>query len=150
VPDPVRESYEDAAFDEQYAGLGSSLPAAASAITAVGAATAVADEDRGPFGDLGEALLGIDDTAQQSLVHLTAGEVPEAQAAADEVTSRASWVMPLGVGLPVVVLLLVGAGWPCSSSSCDGVRHSFRSMRVLPRVLGLTRSRSRNSATPSS
>ena len=110
VPGPVRDSYEDAAFDEQYAALATSLPAAARAITAVGAATAFADEERGPFGDLGEALLGTDDRALESLAHLTAGEVPEAQAAADEVQARSGWVMPLGVGLPVLVLLVVAGG----------------------------------------
>ena len=110
VPGPVRESYEDAAVDEQYDALSASLPAAARAITAVGAAAALADEDRGPFGDLGQALLRIDATARESVVLLTAGEVPEAQVAADKVRDRSSWAVPLGIGVPLVVLLLVAVG----------------------------------------
>ncbi len=110
VPGPVRDSYEDAALDEQYATLATSLPAAARAITAVGAATAAANEEQGPFGDLGQQLLGIDDGAQDAMAQLVAGAVPEAQAAADEVTSRAGWVLPLGIGLPVLVLLVLAGG----------------------------------------
>jgi hypothetical protein len=107
VPFTVRDSYQDAALDEQYAALGASLPTAAAAITAVGAATDAAEEDQGPFGELGQALLGIDDSAQQAKEQLTRGDIDAARATADDVTDRAGWVMPLGVGLPLLVLLVV-------------------------------------------
>ncbi len=41
VPDALRSSYEQAEQDEQYAALGTSLPKAASTVTAVGRAQAV-------------------------------------------------------------------------------------------------------------
>ncbi len=107
VPGPVRESYEEAAQDEQYQALAASLPAAAGAITAVGAATDVADEDQGPLGDLGQALLGIDDTAHRALEQLIEGDVDAAGTTAAQVADRAGWVMPLGVGLPLLVLLVL-------------------------------------------
>ncbi len=106
VPDTVRSSYEDAAFDEQYTGLATSLPAAARAVTAVGRARAVAGAERGPFGDLGVALLGLQDRAARATTLVEGGEIAPAQQAADDVRARAAWVLPLGVGAPGLALVL--------------------------------------------
>ena len=110
VPDTVRESYEDAALDDQYAALARSLPTAARAVTAVGTARRVAGADRDPFSDLGAAVLGLDDGAHEATSLLEGGQVARAQQAADDTVARAAWVLPLGIGLPLAGLLLLGAG----------------------------------------
>ena len=75
----------------------------------------------GPFGDLGQQLLGIDDTAPRTRWRSSlAGAVPEAQAAADEVDEPGGWVLPLGIGLPVLVLLVVAGGVVLPCCWCGG------------------------------
>ena len=59
VPEAVRETYEKAEDDEQYAALASSLPRAARVISAVGAAVDDAATDRDPVSALGAAVLGV-------------------------------------------------------------------------------------------
>jgi hypothetical protein len=110
VPAPVRDSYEDAAFEEQYAALERSLPAAARAVTSVAEATEVADAERSPFGEIGSAVLGLENDSAEAVSLLDAGRVPEAQEAADRVRSRAAWALPVGVGLPVAALVVVVGG----------------------------------------
>ena len=107
VPGPVRASYEEADGDEQYAALAASLPAAATAVGAVGEASVVASLDRNPFGRLGAGLLQLENGAERAASLLAAGEIPESQETADAVTSRAGWATPLGVGLPLLVLLVL-------------------------------------------
>lgn len=181
VPNRVRLSYERASLEDDYAALTASLPAAAEAITAVGAARRAVGAVDDPFTSLGAAVLGVQDRAERAEVLLDDGEVDQARAAAEDATDRADWSLPLGLGLPLVVLLVViGGVWftvlavrgrPTPRSSPprepgdddqggaqvqeepggeDEPAQSTRSILVLPRVFGLTRSRSRNSATPSS
>ena len=204
VPDAVRASYERAEQDEQYTALATTLPKAAAAVTAVGAAEQAAAQDRDPVSALGAALLGVADRAAEASALLDDGEYAAATTAADEVTSRSDKALLVGLALPVLLLLLVAGAvlwvapvtgrragatgpqreaaprrpaaarrrdrrpvplptpagpWPARRRAGHGIRrprltraerHSTRSIRVLPRVFGLTRSRSRNSATPSS
>ena len=107
VPDTVRESYEDAAFDEQYVALSTSLPAAARTISVVGDAASAAAQERDPFSSLGAAVLRLDEGATHAVALLGAGDLDGARAGAEEVVGRAGWALPLGIGLPVVALLLV-------------------------------------------
>ena len=112
VPDRVRLSYERASLEDDYAALTTSLPAAAGAITAVGAARRAADAATDPFTSLGATVLGVEDRADRAEVLLDGGEVDEARAAAEDATDRAGWSLALGLGLPLVgLVLLLGGAW---------------------------------------
>ncbi len=58
VPDAVRAGYERAEHDEQYTALATTLPKAAAAVTAVGAAERAAGQDRDPVSALGATAAG--------------------------------------------------------------------------------------------
>ncbi len=203
VPKTVRESYEQASLDDDYADLATSLPAAATAITDVGAAQRTARADHDPLSGLGADLLGVRDVTDRAVSALAAGEVARATTLADDASGRAAWALPLGLGIALFCLVVLAglvtlvvvavrrpaprhaipsapagsppAQGPASDEVAEGDRgrlrcgrrpgpdrgppgrltgassaQSRRSIRVLPRVFGLTRSRSRNSATPSS
>jgi hypothetical protein len=107
VPEAVRESYEEASLADDYADLASALPAAASAITDVGAARRTADADHDPLTDLGAGLLGVRDRADRAVAALAAGEVERASTLADETRSRSDWALPLGLGLALFAVALV-------------------------------------------
>ena len=107
VPASVRESYEKAEHDEQYTALAASLPAAAAAVTAVGAAEKASAKDRDPLSALGATLLGVDDRASTAVALLDEGKYAEATQAADEATSRSDKAMLVGLALPLLLLLLV-------------------------------------------
>ncbi|PKW27914.1 hypothetical protein [Phycicoccus duodecadis] len=153
VPAAVRQAYERASVDDDYRALGTSLPAAAAAITAVARARTRAAALDDPFSELGARLLEVPERTAHATALLADGRVAPAVAAAADVSHRAGWAPALGAALPAAALLLVAA---LGSAVVLAVRRSrrraqsTRSIRTLPRVLGLTRSRSRNSATPSS
>ncbi|HMM96925.1 hypothetical protein [Phycicoccus sp.] len=107
VPTAVRDSYEQASLDDDYHDLATSLPAAASAITAVGDARRDAAADRGPLGDLGAGLLGVRDRAARAVVALDDGDVARATGLARDATTRAGWALPLGLGITLLALVVV-------------------------------------------
>ena len=110
VPGALRSSYEQAEHDEQYAALGTSLPKAASTVTAVGRAQAVTASDRDPVSGLGATILGVDDRAQEALDAFEDGRLDAASAAAEEATGRADKALLVGLGVPLVVVLLLVVG----------------------------------------
>jgi hypothetical protein len=107
VPASVRQSYEKAEHDEQYTALAASLPAAATAVTAVGAAEKASAQDRDPLSALGATLLGVDDRAATAGALLDEGKYAEATSAADDATGRSGKAMLVGLALPLLILLLV-------------------------------------------
>jgi uncharacterized iron-regulated membrane protein len=107
VPDAVRASYERAASDEQYAALATTLPQAASAITAVGAAQRAAVQDRDPISAIGAVALGVQGHADEASALLDRGEYAQATAVAGEVSSRSDRALLVGLALPVLLLLLL-------------------------------------------
>ena len=107
VPDAVRASYESAASDEQYAALATTLPQAAAAITAVGAAQRAAAQDRDPLSAVGAAVLGVQGQADEATTLLDQGEYVRATSAAGEVSSRSDRALLVGLALLVLLLLLV-------------------------------------------
>ena len=107
VPSAVRESYEKAEQPEQYTALAASLPEAATAITAVGAAERAAGQDRDPVSALGATVLGVPDRADEAVALLDDGDVVAATTAAYDVTNRADKALLVGLALPVLLLLLL-------------------------------------------
>jgi hypothetical protein len=110
VPTVVRESYEKAEQDEQYAALATSLPKAATAVTAVARAEDVADQDRDPVSALGAGILGVEGRADEAAALLDDGELDAATAAATAATSRADKALVVGAALPLVAILLLVGG----------------------------------------
>jgi hypothetical protein len=109
VPEAVRETYEKAEDDEQYAALASSLPRAARVISAVGAAVDDAATDRDPVSALGAAVLGVQDSAAEAVSLLEAGKLDAAAAAAETASGRADKSLVVGLAGPLLVALgLVG------------------------------------------
>jgi Flp pilus assembly protein TadB len=107
VPDAVRASYERAASDEQYAALARTLPQAAAAITAVGAAQRAAAVDRDPLSAVGAAALGVQGRADEASALLDLGEYGRATSVAAEVASRSDRALLVGLALPVLLLVLL-------------------------------------------
>ena len=110
VPDVVRSSYEQAEQDEHYAALGTALPKAASTVTAVGRAQALAASQRDPVSGLGAAILGVDDRAQEALDAFEEGRLDAASEAAQDATGRADQALLVGLGVPLVLVLLIVGG----------------------------------------
>ena len=111
VPAVIRDSYEDAEQNEQYAALATSLPRAATAVTVVAGAERAAEADRDPVSALGAVLLGVEDRADEAAGLLDDGQVDAATAAAQEATSRADKALLVGLALPVLILLLLAGVW---------------------------------------
>ncbi len=109
VPKVVRESYEQASLEDDYSDLATSLPAAAAAITDVGAAQRTAEADRDPLSGLGADLLGVRDVANRAVSALGAGEIARAATLADDASTRAGWALPLGLGLALFCLVLLAS-----------------------------------------
>lgn len=110
VPAPVREAYEDAGHEDDYAALATLLPRASEVIGVVGEASRVAAADRDPFSDLGQVMLAVDDIAANARADLAAGELDPAAERADAATSRAELALWVGIGIVVLGLaLLAGA-----------------------------------------
>ena len=107
VPDAVRASYERAASDEQYSALATTLPQAASAITAVGAAQQAASQDRDPVSAVGALALGVRGHADEASALLDQGDYAQATSVAGEVSSRSDRALLVGLALPVLLLLLL-------------------------------------------
>lgn len=110
VPTVVRESYEKAEQDEQYAALATNLPKAATAVTAVARAEDVADQDRDPVSALGAGILGVEGRADEAAALLDDGELDAATAAATAATSRADKALVVGAALPLVAIVLLVGG----------------------------------------
>ncbi|MFQ6171031.1 hypothetical protein ACK8HX_05445 [Oryzobacter sp. R7] len=110
VPDVIRDAYEKAEQDEQYAALATSLPKAATAVTAVGEARRAARADRDPLSELGAAVLGVDGRAVEAVDLLGEGRLDEATAAAREVTDRADRSLLVGLAVPLCLFLLLAGG----------------------------------------
>ncbi|MBM6403568.1 hypothetical protein JQN72_04830 [Phycicoccus sp. CSK15P-2] len=112
VPEAVRTAYENAALEDDYTALESSLPAAARSVTAVGRARAVADADHDPFTSLGAWMLGVGSRADQAVALLADGDIAGAQEEAETTTTRQGWSLPLGLAVPVLLLVaLAGGAW---------------------------------------
>ena len=112
VPVPVRESYERAEQDEQYAALAVSLPKAAAAVPPVALAERAAAQDRDPVSTLGATVLGVEDSATEAAVLLEDGRFDEARAAAEQASSRAGLALVVGLALLLGgVLVLAATGW---------------------------------------
>jgi cell wall assembly regulator SMI1 len=110
VPGPVREAYETADAQDEYAALATLLPRAAEVVGAVGAAADVAATDRDPVADLGARALGIEGAAADARTALAAGRLDDAAARADAVTDRVRWAPWAGLAVVFLVLaLLAGA-----------------------------------------
>ncbi|WP_211675501.1 hypothetical protein [Ornithinibacter aureus] len=110
VPEAVRETYEKAEEDEQYAALASSLPEAARAISAVGAAVDDAATDRDPVSALGASVLGVQDSAAEAVALLEEGKLDAAVTAAETASGRADRSLLVGLAGPLLAALgLLGA-----------------------------------------
>jgi hypothetical protein len=107
VPDAVRAGYERAEHDEQYAALASTLPEAATAVTAVGAAGQAAGRGRDPVSALGATLLGVRGRAAQASALLDDGQYVAATTTAQDATSRSDKALLAGLALLALVVLLV-------------------------------------------
>ena len=133
VPDAVRAGYERAEQDEQYTALATTLPKAAAAVTAVGAAEQAAGQDRDPVSALGATLLGVDDRAAEASALLDDGQYAAATTVADDATSRSEKALLVGLALPMLLVLLV-AGlvlWVRRSMARRG-RHGAQSQAGRP------------------
>ncbi|QKE83235.1 hypothetical protein [Arthrobacter sp. NEB 688] len=107
VPAGVRDSYEQAALDDDYRDLATSLPATARAIEDVGAARDTAARERNALAATGARLLGVQERADRARAALADGSVDRASALARESTERAGWALPLGVGLLLLALVVL-------------------------------------------
>ncbi|QKE83234.1 hypothetical protein [Arthrobacter sp. NEB 688] len=107
VPESVRDRYQGAFEEAHYRAVAARLPETARTLDAVGAARRVVRAERDPFSALGALVLAVDATERGAEHRLAAGELPRARALADEVTGRSGWLLPLGLGLPVLALLLL-------------------------------------------
>jgi hypothetical protein len=107
VPGAVRAGYERAEQNEQYTALATTLPKAAAAVTAVGAAEQAAGQDRNPVSALGATLLGVDDRAVEASALLDDGQYAAATTVADDATSRSEKALLVGLALPILLVLLV-------------------------------------------
>ena len=112
VPASVRQAYEQAEHDEQYAALATALPKAAAAVPPVAAAQAAAAEDVDPVTAFGATVLGVEDRAMQAGTALDDGRYDEARVLAVEATDRADRSTLVGLGVLLLgVLVLVGITW---------------------------------------
>lgn len=109
VPNSVQQRYEEAGSAEEYAALASFLPQAVEVVGSVGEASEAAADDGNPFGELGQLLLSVDESAADSRELLADGDLDAADDAAATTISRAATAPWLGGGV-VVLLLLVIAG----------------------------------------
>ncbi len=126
VPVPVREAYEGAAGDEEYAELTTLLPRATEAIGAVGEASDAAAADEDLVSQLGARLLAVEQVTDDARSELTDGDLDEAVALADTATERAGWALWLGLGVVVLALLLVAG----AILGVVGIRRRRRRARV--------------------
>ncbi|HMM96924.1 hypothetical protein [Phycicoccus sp.] len=107
VPASVRSGYEGAFETAQFTKAAATLPEAARTLDAVGAARRVARADRDPFTALGAAVLGVDATERGSEHRLAEGNLTRARSLATEVTDRSGWLLAVGIGLPLLALVLL-------------------------------------------
>lgn len=121
VPAPVRESYERAEQDEQYAALATALPKAARAVPPVALAERAAAQDRDPVSTLGTTVLGVEDSAARAATLLEDGSYDEAREVAEQATSRADLALLVGLAILLAVALVLAAtgwlGWRAVSAS---------------------------------
>lgn len=108
VPGLVRGAYEGADEMPDYAELAGLLPEAEAAVDAVGAASAEVASEANPVSELGEALLGADDAADDARSALAAGELAAASGIADSVNVRSRFALAAGAVTIVLALALLG------------------------------------------
>ncbi len=108
VPESVRLGYERAFEGAQYTAVAGTLAEATRTIGDVGVARRVQTADRDPFSALGATVLGVDATTDAALDRLADGELARARTLSAEVTERSGWLFPVGLGLVVLVLLVLG------------------------------------------
>jgi hypothetical protein len=138
VPASVRAAYEKADSESDYSALATSLPKAAAAVTAVGAARQVATRDRDPVSALGATLLGVDKGAVDAAVLLDEGRYAEAARSAQDVLGRSDRALLVGLVLPVLLLLLLaGAVLGTRRALADRARHRAQREPVLPDLPGV-------------
>ncbi len=110
VPGPVREAYESADTEDEYAALATLLPRAADTVGAVRAASDAAMTDRDPVSELGARALRVGPAVADARTALAAGELEDAAALADTATDRLRWAPWAGLAVVVLALgLLTGA-----------------------------------------
>ena len=109
IPDKVAALYEGADGVAAYQELATTLPKAAKAIDAVGAADRAAAAPRNPLSALGAALLGVDAKAARADSMLDRADLDRAMSAADDTTSVARWATWLGLGLLIGALVVLTA-----------------------------------------
>ncbi|MCA5893648.1 hypothetical protein LEP48_09840 [Isoptericola sp. NEAU-Y5] len=107
VPASVRSAYEDAMQADDLTALDGLLGKATSAVTAVGAARDAASEGRGPLPGLGAVILDLEDTADDAVSQLEAGDLALAAELAGDVETRSGWATGVGAGTVALVLLLL-------------------------------------------
>ena len=108
----MRQSYEKAEQDEQYAALATSLPQAAAALAPVARAERDAARQRDPVSALGAGLLGVQDRAAQAGTLFDEARYGEAGQLARQATSRSDVALLVGLGLLLgALLVLVAVGW---------------------------------------
>lgn len=107
VPAPVRDAYEGADDDEEYAQLTNLLPRATEVIGAVGEASDAAAAGEDPVSALGARLLAVGQVVDDARSALADGDLDEAAALADTATERAGWAVWLGIGVIVLALVLL-------------------------------------------
>lgn len=110
VPDAVRSQYENAGSEPEYAALVDELTQAQGAIEAVGQAKAEAMAPRDPFTTLGASVVGVGRTADAAITVLEAGDTTRATELAQDSESRAGWALPVGIGVPVLIVVLAVGG----------------------------------------
>lgn len=107
LPESVVALYEGAGSAAAYDGLSDTLPKAAEAVEAVGAADADAAESRHPVAALGALVLDLDDKAAKADDLLAEGDLDGATTAAGEASDAADRSTLVGGGLLVGGLLLL-------------------------------------------
>lgn len=99
VPAAVVGLYQDADSPSAYDALAATLPKAATAVDAVGAADAAADDSRNPVAALGALALGLDDKAAKADDLLAEADLDGATDAAAAASQAAERSMLVGGGL---------------------------------------------------
>ncbi|WP_277210854.1 hypothetical protein [Isoptericola croceus] len=107
VPEAVRAAYEDAESDAEYEELATLLPQAATTMEQVSEVSDAVAAERDPITELGESLLDVEATAAEARDALTAGDLDQASALADETTEQADRALWVGLGVVVGGLVLL-------------------------------------------
>lgn len=109
LPEPaaVRDVYEGAVTTDDYAGLTVLLDRTAEALPVLGEAHDRAEGGSDPFSQLGQLVLGVDDTEREAAAAMDSADPETARAAAEDAIGRARLAPLVGA---LLVLLVVAAG----------------------------------------